>query len=448
MKRNAQEDLSKWYRKKDRMPLILRGARQVGKSTLVRLFCESKQLNLIEVNIEKRKLKSVETEGFDLSETLDEIQLLTKKRLTSSSLVFIDEIQEQPKLIQMLRYFYEEAPSVAVIAAGSLLEIAMKEGNFSFPVGRVEFLNLGPMTFLEFLSACNEDILVKKIEQLDFSPSVHELATKYLKKYFYVGGMPKSVLEYIETKSIVNCREIQEQVIQTYIADFPKYKKRVDGDRLSKVFNSSAYHVGRKAIYQHLDPDAKSRETRRTIELLVDARVLLPCYHSNGSQVPLGATIDEKLFKLYFIDVGLLNCIHRLDYDTLENEIANQFATKGMIAEQFVAQHLWQFEGLKPLPHLNFWLRDKDSQKGEIDFLIESHGEILPVEVKAHQGGRLKSLFYFSYEKKWKQAIKLSLSPFAEKEIKHKFEDRTVSIRLKELPLYAVEALKNILDSK
>ena len=299
MKRRAEQDLFEWFHRSSRMPLIIRGARQVGKSTLVKLFCESQKLELIEINLEKEKLKSANAESFSIQNILDEIQFKTKKILNSRSVIFLDEIQEQPKLLSSLRYFYEERPDVAVIAAGSLLEIALKSENFSFPVGRIEFYHLGPMTFTEYLWATNNQFLSEKIGNLDFSPGVHESAKEELRKFYYIGGMPKAVKTYVEEKSLISVRRIQDQILQTYIADFPKYNARIQTERIQRVFSSTILQLGKKIIYQRIDPNAQARDTRRIIELLIDARVLLPSYHSDGNSVPLMGESDSSIQKLY-----------------------------------------------------------------------------------------------------------------------------------------------------
>lgn len=446
MKRVAEQELLEWHQKKDRMPLILRGARQVGKSTLVRNFCKNKKFDLLEVNLEKVKIKSIYHNELNIEDVTNEIELISRKKITPKTLLFIDEIQEDPKMIQVLRYFYEDRPDLPIIAAGSLLEIALKEGEFSFPVGRVEFCYLGPMSFTEFLYACDEEILARQIESLKFTSSVQSRALSYLKKYLFVGGMPKAVLEYTKQKSFLVVRDIQEQIVQTYAADFPKYNKKVDLNRISRVFHSAAIHVGKKTIYQALDRESKSRDIKRVLELLIDARILIVAYHVEASGTPMDATMDESLFKLYFLDVGLMNCIHRLDYENLEREFDQNFITKGMMAEQFVAQHLAYIRGTSFVPQLRYWLRDKGSQKGEIDFLFEHKSNIYPIEVKATLGGHLKSLFYFSAEKKWANALKLSKNEFSVKKITHKIEDKNVEINCTNVPLYAVESLLKIID--
>lgn len=444
MKRLAEQHLFDWYHNPGRMPLIIRGARQVGKSTLVKLFCESQQFELIEINLEKEKLKSINAESFSIQNVLDEIQFKTKKTISRLSVIFLDEIQEQPKLLSSLRYFYEERPDVAVIAAGSLLEIALKSESFSFPVGRIEFYHLGPMTFMEYLWATNNKLLSEKISNLDFSPGVHEQAKEELRKFYYIGGMPKAIKTYVEEKSLIPVRRIQEQILQAYTADFPKYNARIQTERIQRVFTSTVLQLGKKIIYQRIDPNAQARDTRRIIELLIDARVLLPCYHSDGNSIPLMGESDLSIQKLYFLDIGLMNCLMRLDLETIDQEFENNFNTKGIISEQFVAQHLAYIQGGSVSPELFYWLRDKGSQKGEIDFLLQNKRQILPVEVKATTSGHLKSLFYFAKEKRKKKAIRISMNTFSKEDISHIIDGQASNVSLTNLPLYAVESILKI----
>jgi predicted AAA+ superfamily ATPase len=444
MRRIAEKYLQNWFNSKTRMPLILRGARQVGKSTLVKIFCESNNLDLIEINLEREKLKSPDSERLSIQNILDEIQFKTRKTLSNKSIVFLDEIQEQPKLLSALRYFYEERLDIAVIAAGSLLEIALKTENFSFPVGRIEFYHLGPMTFTEYLWATNNKLLADKIAKLDFSPGVHELAKEELRKFYYIGGMPNAIKTYVENKSLVSVRKIQEQILQTYIADFPKYNARIQVERIQRVFASVIQQLGKKIIYQRIDANAQARDTRRIIELLIDARVLLPCLHSDGNSLPLLGEADSSIQKLYFLDVGLMNSLMRLDLETIDLEFENNFNTKGVVPEQFVAQHLAYISGNSRPPELFYWLKDKGSQKGEIDFLLQDKNEIIPVEVKATKGGHLKSLFYFVKEKKKTKTIKISLDEFSTEKIQHKIENSVIEATLTNLPLYAVESVLKV----
>lgn len=445
--RFACDDLVKWYKQNDRAPLIIRGARQVGKTALVRMFAQKLKLDLIELNLEKIKIKSIHADHLDINKVLDEIQILSKKKIENNSIVFLDEIQSDPKMIQVLRYFYEDKPKIAIVAAGSLLEFAIKNSDFSFPVGRVQFYYLGPMSFNEFLIATGNNLLFEAFSKLKFNESSHYLGLELLKKFLYIGGMPKAVQRYVESESIMEVREVQEEIITSYQADFPKYQKRINVDRVEKIFRSTAFHLGEKIIWQKLDRESSSKEIRKIVELLIDAKVLIPVYHCEGSGVPLQATIDESIMKLFFLDIGLVNAIHKLDFVSFEREFFERFITNGLIAEQFVAQHLCFFNGGKHPPELNYWLRDKGIQKGEVDFLIQFKNNIFPIEVKSGSGNRSKSIFYFCSEKKCLHPVKLTVNPYSISEHSQKIigKDKPIKIKVLNLPLYAIEMLDKAL---
>ncbi len=446
MKRHDTAGLQKWLHKKNRKPLLLRGARQVGKSTLVRLFCQEQKLELLEINFERTKLLSIQKNPILMSEVLDEIQLLLKKKITDQAVLFFDEIQEQPEMLKYLRFFYEERPDLIVIAAGSLLEIALRDENFSFPVGRIEFYHLGPMTFSEFLLATKNELIYEKLFSLEFSDGLHQACINLFQKYLYVGGMPEAVKIFSEQESLTGVRDIHQQILQAYVADFPKYHSKINNQRISRVFYSSINYLGKKLVYSKIDSQSQARDIRRVIELLEDARLLHSCLHTTADALPLAGQQDDSIRKLYFLDVGLLNSMTRLDFQSIDLELQNQFNTKGIVAEQFVAQHLCFYDGPNHSPQLHYWLRDKGVQKGEVDFLVESKGEIIPIEVKSANGGHLKSLFYFAKEKRNKTAIKLSVNPYSEETISHSIENHKYQIQLINVPLYAVEFLPKILS--
>jgi predicted AAA+ superfamily ATPase len=448
MDRSLQVDLYKWYHKKDRKPLILRGARQVGKSTLVKLFAAKNNLDLITINFEKMKLLSIDNSIFKIEDVISECQVLSQKEIKPNTLIFFDEIQEQPKLIQFLRYFYEEAPELAVVSAGSLLELRLKQEEISFPIGRVEFMFMGPMTFSEFLIANNQSLLLEEIQKINpdtkNKKNIHILALEQLKKYFFVGGMPKAVAAYTKNKDPIEVREIQDEIILAYKNDFPKYNRRIDVERISRVFIKSAHHIGQKIKYQELDENSNSRDIRRIVELLIDAHILTPCYHSNGTHFPLASQIDFRIYKPYFLDIGLLNAIQQLAWHNLIEEFDRSFHKKGEIAEQFVAQHLCFYKGSKKDPELFYWLNDKNNQKGEIDFLIENNQTVFPVEIKSSANGTLKSLFYFSYLTKWKKGIRLSTQEPSIADISHLIDGKNVVVNLTNIPLYQIEFLSQL----
>lgn len=438
MKRVYENDLKEWHQSSDRKPLILRGARQVGKSTLVRLFAENTGLDLIEINLEKKQFQSLKAQQFDIEDWIIEIESIAKKQIHQKTLIFIDEIQVQVKALAMLRYFYEERPDIAVISAGSLLEIALHNEEVSFPVGRVSFMWIGPMTFGEYLMARGSNDLYQRILENNLLDLHHQMLLDELKKYYFIGGMPKSIKTYIETKSFIEVRAIQEEILQTYQEDFPKYGKRINTDRLTSVFKQLSFHLGKKLIYQHLDRESKSIEVKKCIELFIKANIIVPVYHSDANGIPLRSQIDTNVFKIYFLDIGLVNCLHEFSWDGFNKIFDETFSTKGFLAEQFTAQHLAYHLNRKVLPELMYWLRDKNINKAEVDFLTSAHGEIFPLEVKSQSGGKLKSLKVFAEEKNCFKSFKLSKNWF-EKETLKMSDGRNLEVE--SWPLYAIEGL-------
>ncbi|OFZ48361.1 MAG: hypothetical protein A2381_04160 [Bdellovibrionales bacterium RIFOXYB1_FULL_37_110] len=450
MKRFIENDLLSWYQSTDRLPLILRGPRQVGKTTTIRTVAKDNNIDFFEINLEKERYYSLTKFKISIDDLLDEIESKFKRRPTKNSLLFFDEIQEVPALIETLRFFYEDHKDLAVIAAGSLLELVIKKEEISFPVGRVRFLYMTPMTFCEFLLAIGEEKFSQAILENKVKEFMHNDLTKLLKKYFYIGGMPKVVLTFIEGKSFKEVREVQTDIIETYAADFPKYAKRIDYKRIERIFKQAAYQIGKKVKYQNFDSESGAREIKRGIELLIDAMVIIPAIHSECSGLPIDASLSNSIYKLYFLDIGLMNALQKFEYHFIDEHFDELLLSKGVIAEQFIAQHLQQFYGNRQTPELRYWLRDKGSSKAEIDFAIQINQKIVPIEVKAEKGGKLKSLMVFALEKKWNQAIVFNnnfinkyKSTFITNHLKK--DVLTTDIEIQNLPLYMIESIKEFL---
>lgn len=445
MERNLSTQLSAWYKKKGRKPVLLRGARQVGKSTLVKNFCKAHQLVLIEVNLEKSPLKALELEGFQIAKIIQEIELTYQHSLTAPGvLLFFDEIQSQPKAITALRYFYEDYPHISVLAAGSLLELALAENHVSFPVGRIENFFLGPMTFSEFVRAAGntrltESLTIGKLETI--SETAFQMLKDLYLHYLVVGGMPEAVDKFFRTKDLEQVQKVHKSIVETYKSDFPKYAKRINVSRLEMVFENVPAIVGEKLKFSKLNPEMKSRDLKNILSLLSLARIVSPCTHSNASGVPLSAHADSAVQKLYFLDVGLYNYMMQTPrLALLQNE---ELANRGAIAEQFVAQHLlYHQETQRPL---HYWLRDKSTGKAEVDFLLQHENKILPIEVKATSAKKLKSLLVFLFEKDLKLGFKLSLEKFKKEKLKEKLSDgmkaKTVETKIITLPLFFIERI-------
>jgi predicted AAA+ superfamily ATPase len=305
-------------------------------------------------------------------------------------------------------------PNVPVVAAGSLLEFVLKKHDFDMPVGRIEYLHLGPMTFSEFLGARKKKLLWTQVsdafdKKRPLTVAQHEQMNELFREYIYVGGMPEAVATFISTKDPREVKRVHASIIETYKDDFPKYAKQTAIDFLGAVFEKLPQTLGKKVKYSGLSQDYQSRDIKLAIELLCLARVVLPCYHTNGSGLPLAAQKDSSVFKLYFLDVGLFNFLMGITWMQAQDFHNDSILTKGVIAEQFIAQHLAYNKGSGFMPSLFYWLRDKKSENAELDFVTDRQGAVLPIEVKTGQTGTLKSLIQFVYEKKCARAVRLDL---------------------------------------
>ena len=433
MKRLAERFLKKWYANPKRKPLVVRGARQVGKSTLVRRFCRENGIDLIEINLEIQKIHEfAKQETFNIDQAIQEIELLTNKKIVAETMLFIDEIQEQPMAISRLRYFYEQRPELAVITAGSLLETVIDPKTFRVPVGRIEYFHLGPMTFQEFLWAKGENILEETLSRGKVTGAVFTRARQLLLEYYFVGGMPEAVLRFVESKSLLEARNVHRLLVQTYRDDIGKYAGHPE--RVLEVFNYVPKGSGRKVKYSNISED-KSRDVKMAIQALVQARVILQVRHSNCSGLPLKSSENERVFKLYFLDIGLSNYMQGMSWSDLQELGNNELINSGSMAEQFVAQHLiYRDQGLEE-PNLSYWLRERHTQKAEVDFVISENSEIIPVEVKAGKRGKLRSLVSFAKEKNVNLSIRFDL----------KFRENLRDDNLLNLPIFLVGYYKHYL---
>jgi uncharacterized protein len=433
MKREATKYLYEWKDRKNRKPLVIRGARQTGKTWLVRDFGKKAYKNYVEINFDKNKAIAKLFEASDVKEIIKNLDLELEVSIEEETLLFLDEIQNYPAVFAKLRYFYEDLPDLHIIAAGSLLEFLLAEHSFSMPVGRIEYLFLGPLNFEEFLSGIGQKKLVDYLREYSFdkqiSDLIHNKLLKFVKKYFVIGGMPAVVSQFVASEDYKGALREQKNLLQTYIDDFSKYKNRVDTIRLQKVFRNFPLQVGQKVKYVNIDKLDKARDLAGSIILLNLARVIYSVKHSNANGVPLGAEINESDFKALFLDVGLMQSILNLRSSDILNTENLIMINSGSLAEQFVGQHLlYNFEFYEK-PELYYWNREKKNSSAEIDYLQQLDGRIIPVEVKAGKTGSLKSLHQFVSEKKINTALRIysgaaektSLSTIMPGEEKRKF---------------------------
>jgi len=416
MFRNALKDLENWKNQKNRKPLILRGARQVGKTWLIREFAKENFDILLEINFDE----TPEQAGFFIKGDIDRsLQLLEVEHelqiVPEKTLIFLDEIQSVPGVLPYLRYFYEKRPDIFIIAAGSLLEFLLSEHEFPMPVGRIEYLHLGPLTIEEFMLALGQKKLVEFLSEFDLRDpiplSLHQKLMKYLKLFWIIGGMPAVIGAYRNPESLQLPSKEQGIIIQTYEDDFTKYRKRIYPQRIRKVFQKIPTMVGKKLKYVNLDPEERSKDLADTLDLLEMAKVFYRVYHSAGNGVPLGAEIKSRDFKPLFLDIGLMTRSLGLKLTKLEAEKEITLVNNGTIAEQYIGQHLLYQNPSYEKPELFYWNRDKKSSSAEVDYLISIDDQVIPVEVKAGATGSLKSLHLFMAEKKVPIALRFNSEP-------------------------------------
>lgn len=454
MKRFAEEYLEKWISKKRRKPLVLKGARQVGKSTLVRQFALNNKLNLLEINLERTLYLNDIFKTFDTERIILELEALTGKKLINpDSLLFLDEIQATPNALQALRYLYEDFPDIPIIAAGSLLDFTLADHSFSMPVGRIEYYHLFPMSFKEFLLA-DEPELLEYIRMFSLDIELPEAAhRKLLQKqleYLYTGGMPEAVSVYIESRSLTDVFEVHRSIVDTYQDDFSKYARQKDLVLMQKIFRYIPRSLGQKIKYTNISREDRSKELKGVIELLSKARICHKVYHSHASGIPLSAEINESVYKLVFLDIGLVNHICGIDWLSITGLDDIRLVNEGRLAEQFIGQHLVNINNGMGESSLNYWLRESRSANAEVDYLISRGTWILPVEVKAGKSGSLKSLQQFALQKQSKLCIRFDLNKPSLQKVEHtvrtKEGNRQVSFQLLSLPLYLVEELSRLVD--
>jgi predicted AAA+ superfamily ATPase len=453
-KRSVQKELEAWFRRKSRKPLVVRGARQVGKSTLIRHFAADHRLTLHEINLERHLDLAKTFEKLDINELLREFEYISGKGKIdpANSLLFIDEIQAVPAAIKALRYFYEDYPELPLIAAGSLLEFTLSNHNYSMPVGRIEYLYMGPMGIEEFLLAKDEDNLLELIGSYNFESHFPEAAHRKLltlqREYLMVGGMPEAVRQYVETGDFNEAMNVHSSIIETYGDDFARYARGDDLLRLHRVFNYVPSAAGEKAKYSNIDANDQARSLRRAIDLLDKAEVISCVFHSKASGLPLKAGKNDKVFKIFFLDVGLMNRVCGIQNIPLPQLERREFINEGKMAEQFVHQHLLRIGRPNEKPQLFYWLREGQSVNAEVDFVVQLNGGVVAVEVKAGKSGSLKSLHRFIWEKKAKRAVRFDLNPPSIMNCHHKVnyqkEVTDIAFQMLSLPLYMVEQLPRL----
>jgi len=438
MYRSIEIELTKWKQAAQRYPLLLRGARQVGKTYIVeKLGMDFESFEMI--NFEAQPEAAACFEVLNPLEIIQKLELLTKRAIRpGKTLLFLDEIQACPQAIVALRYFKEKMPDLHVIGAGSLLEFTLVEGKFSFPVGRVQFIYLRPLSFREFLLALDESEALSLIEQstLENPPpeALHRKLVHTVKEYFLVGGMPAVVSEFKKHRSFIEQSRIQDLLLATYCADFSKYATQAQQKYLRILFEGIPYQIGQHFKYSAIDPHIKSRELKDALEKLQMAGLIHLIFSTCASGIPLAAQIKSKKFKPLFLDIGLIERSLKVDPElVLKTDLLE--IHRGALAEQFVGQEWLAYGDFFREEKLFFWEREKQISSAEVDYVIPLGQHIIPVEVKAGTQGHLKSLVQFMQEKKSSLGIRISQHPLF-------FKDNILSV-----PFYMIEHIPRLVKS-
>jgi len=402
LQRIIDQELIKWKQSSIRKPLLLRGARQVGKTFSVRAFGKTFS-DFLEVNLERSPdFRSIFEQDLDPKRIIREISLRTGKKISpGETLLFLDEIQEAPKAVLALRYLYEEIPELHVVSAGSLLEFQIEE--VGVPVGRVQFMYMYPMSFAEFLWAKGESMIWKELlQQLPEEPvpeHLHGRLLRLLGEYMSIGGMPEAVRTWIETEDHKACMKVHHEIVSSYQQDFNKYAKRLQIKYVDLIFNELPRFTGKKFMFSRLPGDFRARELRPALDLLEKAHIVHRVFHTAGNGIPLGAEANPDRFKTIFLDIGLGQTLLGNDTAPWIYDAFTCYINKGQVVEAFIGQEQLCYAPSHTKTELYYWHRETIGSSAEVDYLLSENREIYPLEVKSGDGGRKKSLQIFLSER-------------------------------------------------
>lgn len=434
-KRNIDSELLEWSKSNNRKPLLIRGARQVGKSSAIKAFSAHFDF-FLEVNFEAQKQAHKLFEGNLEPQILCESLsvLFNIPIVPGKTLLFFDEIQSCIPALSSLRFFYEKMPELHVIAAGSLLEFALSEIP-SFGVGRIRSLFLYPFSFDEFLAANGEQLLLEAKQKATclkpLPDPIHDKLILHLKRFLIIGGMPEAIANFVQNNDLIECQKILDDLVISLKTDFAKYRQKVPVSRLTEVFDSVVNQTGGKFVYARSATESNHKQIKEALDLLIMAGLVIPVTHTSANGIPIGAESNQKRRKMFLFDTGIFQRL--LGLNIAELLIENQFDTinKGSIAEQFVCLELIKSGSCYQPQNIFYWQREALNSNAEVDFLVQKQTEIIPVEVKAGTKGSMQSMFLFLNEKKKPYGIRFSLENFSE------FD------RVKVYPLYAVSNFLN-----
>ncbi|MDX2414125.1 MAG: AAA family ATPase [Bacteroidales bacterium] len=454
MKRKFTRYLDEWRLRETRKPLIVRGARQIGKTYIIEEFGKSNYEQFVKVDFEEIPELIGLFATNDVFRIRQDIEVFfNTKLIDGKTLLFLDEIQLAPKAIAALRYFYEKMPEVDVIAVGSLLDHTLNDLGFPMPVGRVEFAYMYPMDFIEFLDAANETSLVDFIQKYQFpqpiATPIHEKILRYVRLYYVIGGMPEAVKKFVEDNNLPEVERVHESILKSLEYDFSKYGTRSQQSIMIKLLKYIPTAIGQKFKYSNAVPEQRAESIRAALALMEMSRLIALVKSTSASGVPLSLGVSERAFKPLFLDIGLANHLLRLRLTDIDNL---NTINEGSLAEQFVGQQLQCSEQFYIESELYYWMRNKRNSEAEIDFVEESNNLPLPIEVKAGKSGTLKSLQVYMFEKKLELAVRFNTDQPTKTNIDTSVRVGTemckVRFNLVSLPLYLVSEYSRIINSE
>jgi len=449
MKRLIDTYLEQWADKNSRKPLVLRGARQVGKTFSVKSLAEKKFKHFININFERHTdLITIFDSKNPKLITAEISAYFSTPVIEGETLVFFDEVQFAPNVLATLRYFYEEMPNLHVIAAGSLLDHTLNDLNYPMPVGRIEYAYMYPLTFFEFLLALGEEGLVQYLKNYEpgqvISEALHQKALTLLRLYYFIGGMPEAVQTYIQTNDLTLVEQVHENILTSLSYDFAKYGTRKEQQALREVLNYLPLNIGKKVKYSNISRYENHKTLKSAILKLELSRIVHLVRKTKSAGIPINQQVDNNTFKPVFMDIGLANHLSGVRLVDIDDLVT---AYEGALAEQFIGQQL--IASLNP-PYIDtklfYWQREAKNSNAELDYLLQIGNKVIPVEVKAGKTGTLKSLHVFMAQYKIPFAVRFNADkPSLGKDLKATVrlgkDQMNITYELLSLPLYLVEEI-------
>jgi predicted AAA+ superfamily ATPase len=443
LKRNIDKILTAWKNSPQRKPLVLRGARQTGKSSSIREF--SKQFDLfLELNLERFEDLSFVKSCSSAKELVTALK--TKHNLVDfpkDTLLFLDEVQENPDVVRWLRFFKEDYPQLAVVAAGSYMEVKLQERGFSFPVGRVTFRTLFPFSFFEFLNAVQKDVLadtlLNVVENKQVIPGpIHQQALALLRDYMLVGGMPEAVSCWLEQSSGVRVRQVHADLVQSLAEDIHKYKAASDLEYIEAAFENLKFHYGKRFKYENFAPGYKSQIMKTALTKLEAAMLVTRVWPTSSLKLPIQIR-PKSAPKLLPLDIGIALYTMGSGFDELRTQPIDQLLN-GRVAEFLVGQLLRSAQS-NPMGPLHFWVSESSKNSAEVDFLLQGPQGLVPIEVKSGATGSLKSLHQFLWRSGLQTGYRFYSGNCSDDQLNVQMQDGNLNYRLISWPLYLAEKI-------